>query len=88
MLVGSCGIACETCGLYTRGICEGCEHSQEQVEFLKSIDANCPVLECAVSKDIEVCSRDCNQFPCETFERWPFANDWLEMFRERLKNGG
>lgn len=35
MKVGACGIACETCGLYTKGICEGCEHSQGHVEFLK-----------------------------------------------------
>ncbi|MFB6076164.1 MAG: DUF3795 domain-containing protein [Candidatus Aenigmatarchaeota archaeon] len=87
MKIGACGIACEACGLYTRDICEGCEHSQEQVEFLKSIDANCPVLECAVSKNMLVCSRDCDEFPCDKFEEWPLSDNWLEMFRKRLKNG-
>lgn len=86
MKVGACGIACETCGLYTKGICEGCKKTEENVEFLKSIDSNCPVLECAVKKDIEVCSRDCSQFPCDKYTGWPLADQWLEMFEERSEN--
>ena len=48
MRVGACGICCETCGLFTKEICPGCEKTEENVEFLKGINANCPVLECAV----------------------------------------
>jgi len=87
MKVGACGICCETCGLYTRKICTGCEKTQKHVEFLKSINANCPVLECAVKNKVDVCSKDCNKFPCEKFEGWPLVRDWLEMFKKRLKSG-
>jgi hypothetical protein len=86
MKVGACGICCDTCGLYTRGMCLGCEKTQEHVDFLKGINANCPVLECAVERGIGVCSRDCKRFPCERFEGWPLSKDWLGMFRDRLKS--
>ena len=85
MKVGACGICCETCGLYTRKICTGCEKTQKHVEFLKSINANCPVLECAVKNKVDVCSKDCNKFPCEKFKNWPLVDEWLEMFKGRLK---
>lgn len=81
--VGACGICCSTCGLYTQGICEGCIKTEKQVKRLQEMDANCPVLECAVNKGIEVCSRDCSQFPCDNFQDWPLAQSWLEMFEER-----
>jgi len=83
--VGACGICCETCGLYVKGICSGCDKSKEGVKFLKSIDANCPVLECAVEKGIDVCSKDCKEFPCSKFEGWPLTKEWLEMYKARLK---
>ncbi len=83
--IGACGICCTSCGLYTRKICLGCDKTKEGVEFLKSINANCPVLECAVSNKIDVCSRDCDKFPCRKFEGWPLGKGWLEMFKVRLK---
>jgi len=83
MKVGPCGISCETCGLYTEGLCEGCELSKERVKMLKEIGKNCPMLECAVERDIEVCSRDCGEFPCEKFEGWPLSQSWLEMYKSR-----
>jgi len=54
---------------------------------LKSIDANCPVLECAVEKEIDVCSKDCKKFPCSKFEGWPLTKEWLKMYKTRLNNG-
>lgn len=87
MKIGACGICCETCGLHTRGICPGCIKTQKQVEFLKSIDANCSVLECAVNNKINICSRDCSKFPCSKFRGWPFVKSWLEMYKHRLKSG-
>lgn len=86
MKVSACGICCETCGLLTRKICSGCEKTQKQVDFLKSINASCPILECAVNNKIDVCSRDCSKFPCEKFKGWPLAKEWLEMFKARLKS--
>jgi len=84
--VGACGICCESCGLYVKGVCTGCNKTKEGVEFLKSINANCPVLECAVGNKKDVCSKDCDKFPCDKFQDWPLAKEWLEMYRSRLKN--
>lgn len=86
MKVGVCGICCDTCGLYIKKICKGCEKIQEAVDFLKKINANCPVLECAVNKNIDVCSKDCDKFPCGNFEGWPLSEEWLKMFKDRLKS--
>ena len=83
--IGACGICCETCGLYVKGICSGCDKSEKGVKFLKSIDANCPVLECAVKKRIDVCSRDCGKFPCDNFAGWPLSEEWLDMYKSRQK---
>lgn len=83
--VGACGIGCSSCGLYVKGICPGCEKTKEAVDFLKSIKADCPVLECAVKKKVDVCSRDCQEFPCSKFEDWPLAKEWLEMYKARVK---
>lgn len=86
MNIGPCGICCETCGLYTKKICTGCEKTEKNIEFLKSINANCPVLECALKNKVDICSRDCSNFPCEKFKDWPLVNDWLEMFKSRLNS--
>ena len=83
--VGSCGICCETCGLFVKKICPGCEKTQKHVDFLKNINANCPMLECAVKNKIDVCSRDCKKFPCNKFKGWPLTDGWLKMFKERMK---
>ncbi|PIP23488.1 MAG: hypothetical protein COX90_01675 [Candidatus Nealsonbacteria bacterium CG_4_10_14_0_2_um_filter_38_17] len=84
MKIGSCGICCETCGLYTRRICSGCDKTKEGVEFLKSINANCPMLECAVMNKVDICSRDCERFPCDKFKYWPLSEAWIEMYKRRL----
>ena len=85
MKIGACGICCETCGLYVKKICQGCQKTPKHIEFLKSISANCPVLECAVKNKIDVCSKDCNKFPCKNFKNWPLSKGWLEMFKSRNK---
>ncbi len=85
MKVGCCGICCDTCGLFVKKICTGCEKNIKNVNYLKEINANCPVLECAVNNKIDVCSRDCAKFPCEKFKDWPLADEWLGMFKNRLK---
>ena len=83
--IGACGICCASCGLYVKGICPGCNKIEEGVRFLKSINANCPVLECAVENKIDVCSKDCDKFPCEKFKDWPLSKEWLEMYKSRLR---
>lgn len=88
--VGACGICCDTCGLKAEGICQGCVAGNDpeaikRVEFLKSINALCPVLDCAVKKKIAFCSRDCNEFPCKIFEgEYPYSRAYLEMYKSRV----
>ncbi len=83
--IGACGICCSSCGLYVKGICPGCNKTKEGVAFLKNINAVCPVLECAVEKKVDVCSCDCEKFPCDNFKEWPLSEEWLKMYKTRLK---
>ncbi|MEW6275479.1 MAG: hypothetical protein AB1556_10280 [Bacillota bacterium] len=45
----------------------------------------CPVLACAISREIDYCSRDCPKFPCTLFERgpYPLSHAFLQMYRRR-----
>lgn len=85
--IGACGICCSSCGLYVKKICSGCEKTQKAVNFLKSINASCPILECAVVKKVAACSKDCSMFPCKKFTGWPYADEWLAMYKNRIKTG-
>jgi len=85
--VGACGICCSTCGLFVKKICPGYNKTKEGIEFLKSVNANCPVLECAVENKVDICSKDCEKFPCEKFKDWPLSDEWLEMYKTRLEAG-
>ncbi len=85
--IGACGICCTACGLYDKGICPGCNKTDEGINFLKGIGANCPVLECAVQNKKDVCSKDCERFPCDKFKDWPLVEGWLMMYKERLNRG-
>jgi len=91
MQVGVCGICCDTCGLKTKGICQGCvagdsPEAVKKVEFLRSINALCPVLDCAVKKKIAFCSRDCKEFPCQIFEgEYPYSKAYLGMYKGRMQ---
>ncbi len=84
-LVGCCGICCSTCGLHVKGKCAGCTKTQEVVDKLNEEGVGCPVLECAVNKKIDVCSRDCQKFPCEKFDGFPLSQDWIDMYKSRNK---
>jgi len=84
-LVGCCGISCSACGLYVKNKCEGCIKTQEAVDALNKEDIGCAVLECAVAKKVDVCSRDCQDFPCENFKGWPLSQEWLDMYKSRNK---
>ena len=91
MLVGACGICCDVCGLKVKGICQGCcpgndPNAVKKLEFLRSINAVCPILECAAKRGIAYCSRDCEEFPCKIFmdAQYPFSRAFLEMYKSRL----
>lgn len=84
-LVGCCGICCSTCGLHVKGICAGCTKTREAVDGLNKEGVGCPVLECAVGRKVDVCSRDCQEFPCEKFVGFPLSQEWLDMYKSRNK---
>jgi len=96
MEIGACGIACEVCGLYAKGICEGCgsgttEFSKEKLKKLKKLGISCPVLECAVKHKINYCSRDCDKFPCDKYKEepvFPYSNAYLDMYEGRKPSQG
>jgi hypothetical protein len=89
--IGACGICCDTCGLKAKEICQGCAAGNtaeaiKKVEFLKRINALCPVLECAAKNKIGFCSRDCDKFPCKILEgEFPYGKSFLEMYKSRLQ---
>lgn len=84
-IVGCCGICCSTCGLFVKKICEGCIKNQKTVDELNKEGVGCLVLECAVGNKIDVCSCDCEKFPCDKFKDWPLSKEWLDMYENRLK---
>ncbi len=82
MLTGACGISCDPgCGLYHKKLCQGC--NREMAENIP-----CPILQCAVEKQIEYCSRDCHKFPCNIYKQpYPYCEAYLSMYEFRLKAG-
>ena len=48
------------------------------------------MLECAVEKGIPYCTRDCEEYPCERFERagFPYSTMYLDMHKRRLEEAG
>lgn len=90
-MIGACGISCDVCGLYTKKICDGCgsgveEISRKKVEKWRKLGKVCPVLRCAVERNIAYCSRDCDDFPCKEFKAgpYPYSAGYLEMMLSRL----
>ena len=82
MIIGACGIACEpACGLKSKGICQGCTPTlADQVP--------CPILKCAVSKNVQYCGRDCGDFPCQTMKKgFPYSEGYIQMLTNRMQAG-
>ena len=47
---------------------------------MKKINANCPVLECAVENKVDVCSLDCEKFLRDQFQNWPLSEKWIKIY--------
>ena len=100
MPVGACGVSCDVCGLYVKGICRPCaagtdEGAKEKLDGqMQRMGMHCPILACAVERKISYCLRDCSDFPCSKFESgfestqgpgpYPYSSSYLNMFRRRL----
>ncbi len=82
MKVGACGIACDpACGLFVKEICPGC--APDLVERIP-----CPILKCAVKKEARYCGKDCDEFPCQIFQKgFPFSEAFLGMYTTRMAEG-
>ena len=101
MAVAACGVSCDVCGLYVRGICGTCvagtdERAQKKLDAqMQAIKMHCPILACAMDRNVGYCLKDCEEFPCTRFESgfesllgagpYPYSNSFLNMFKIRLR---
>jgi len=71
---------CSTCG--SGKSIEGAKKRAAQERLLGS---PCPVLACAMDRDIAYCPRDCDEFPCGHFREgpYPFSHAYLNMQERR-----
>ena len=88
MKIGACGIACEVCGFFTKGACQGCVPGDDEGAS-KVLDTQkkkfgfaCPVLECASSRKVGYCLKDCDEFPCDVlYQGFPYGKAFLNLFK-------
>lgn len=93
MATGACGINCNVCRLMLKGICSTCgpgtsPEAAKKLEIQNNLFGHpCPILACADMKKVQYCIRDCDLFPCESFQFGPnpFSSFFLEM-QERRRN--
>jgi hypothetical protein len=100
MPVAACGVSCDVCGLYVKGICGTCAAGTEERalqkldEQMELINMHCPILACAVERKVGYCLKDCEEFPCTKFESgfeslmgpgsYPYSRGFLAMFKARI----
>lgn len=100
MPVAACGVSCDVCGLYVKGICGTCvagtdERAHKKLDVqMKNIKMHCPILACAVERQVSYCLKDCEGFPCSKFESgfetlmgpgpFPYSTGFLTMFKRRM----
>ena len=80
--IGPCGISCTICRFKINEQCQ-CRIEQGPNKSDKARRSRCPVLQCAITKDISFCARDCRDFPCPRLENTiPFR--WSRADTQRL----
>ena len=95
MPTGACGIDCDVCRLNLLEICSTCgsgmsqEGREKLAAQLRIMGTPCPILACALEKRIAYCTRDCEDFPCDSFKRgpYPYSQGYLNMQERRHKEG-
>lgn len=93
---GACGVDCNTCRLHIQGICSACgsglsKQGEKKASAQRQLFGQaCAILECAIEKGIAYCMRDCDAFPCETFEDngYPFSKKFLSVQKRRREEAG
>jgi len=93
MATGACGINCSICRLNLLGICGSCgpggseQGASKRAEMERIFATSCPILACAMERNVEYCLRDCEEFPCRQFKEglYPFSEGYLAMQERRRK---
>jgi hypothetical protein len=86
---GACGLNCAACRLSVRGACSPCGAGTSDVAADKLaaqrrlLGSECPILACAAAKNVPHCPRDCDEFPCDRFQGYPFSPAFIDMQRRR-----
>lgn len=91
MATGACGIDCTVCGLHVRGQCSSCgagtsDAAKEKLDAqYTKFGLGCSILECAMGRKLDYCSRDCEDFPCSLYKRgpYPYSEGYLTMQEHR-----
>ncbi len=65
--ISPCGISCTICRFCIHGRCE-CQTGDGPRPFHQLTLQPCPVEQCATTRDITYCARDCADFPCLLLE--------------------
>jgi hypothetical protein len=82
------------CRLRLLNICSSCGpgksfHAERKLAAQRRLFGGntCSILDCANTSGVEYCTRDCNRFPCSTFEigPYPFSQGFLDMQERRRK---
>lgn len=95
-MTAACGIDCETCELKVE--CGGCPSGTDPRakdrldELTRLIGFLCPVLRCAMQKNIDYCLR-CDEFPCSIHYKYnyPYSDLFLDSaktMKERRNDFG
>jgi hypothetical protein len=84
---------CEVCRLRVMDVCSTCGpgRSPEAARKLEAqkrlLGSPCPILACAVLRQVDYCLRDCSDFACANFRAgpYPFSQGFLAMQERRRK---
>ncbi len=71
IMVSYCGVVCEYCPAYRKGLCPGCDQHADECEYIK----------CALDRNVENCLL-CDEFPCKLHEE---GFDWTTEEYGKLK---
>ena len=66
--IGPCGISCAICRFHIRGQC-ACRQVEDPSALKRAARQPCPTSQCAATKQVAFCARDCADFPCALLKR-------------------
>jgi len=85
--IGACGVACEICVFYKKGVCPGClpgndEGAPARLEFFSKV-YRCPTMDCAIKRKVDYCL-NCDKMPCDILykDEMPYSRKLLDGLKE------